>query len=124
MATSAFQTIQNIKRGVPYREFTSLQRKLGVDQNTLAQAINISERTLLRRKNEGRFTRDESDRIHRISRVLARSQKIIGKNAGIAWMLEPKNVLAGHTPLQYSDTEIGALEIEHILGRIEHGIPY
>ena len=36
-------------------------------------------------------------------------------------MTQPKRALGGLTPLRCCDTEIGAREVESLLGRIEHG---
>ena len=37
---------------------------------------------------------------------------------------EPAWALGDVTPLQYADTELGAQEVEDLLGRIEHGVLY
>ena len=36
-------------------------------------------------------------------------------------MTQPKRALGGLTPLRCCDTEIGAREVESLLGRIKHG---
>ncbi len=38
------------------------------------------------------------------------------------WLNRPLRELGGHTPLQMATTEPGALEVERVLGRLEHGI--
>jgi putative toxin-antitoxin system antitoxin component (TIGR02293 family) len=38
------------------------------------------------------------------------------------WLKEPSWALGDVTPLQYADTELGAQEVEDLLGRIEHGV--
>ena len=30
--------------------------------------------------------------------------------------------MSGAVPLEYAETEVGAREVEHLLGRIEHGV--
>lgn len=35
----------------------------------------------------------------------------------------PAERLAGHSPLQHSRTESGAVEVEQLIGRIEHAVP-
>jgi hypothetical protein len=38
------------------------------------------------------------------------------------WFTSPKIPLDGKTPLECADTEIGAKEVEDLLGRLEHGV--
>jgi putative toxin-antitoxin system antitoxin component (TIGR02293 family) len=38
------------------------------------------------------------------------------------WLKEPSWALGDVIPLQYADTELGAQEVEDLLGRIEHGV--
>ncbi len=34
----------------------------------------------------------------------------------------PARALDGETPLNHTDTEVGAREVEHFIGRLEHGV--
>jgi putative toxin-antitoxin system antitoxin component (TIGR02293 family) len=38
------------------------------------------------------------------------------------WLASPQFGLAGSVPLQFADTEVGAREVENLLGRIEYGV--
>jgi putative toxin-antitoxin system antitoxin component (TIGR02293 family) len=38
------------------------------------------------------------------------------------WLKEPNWQLGGTAPIDFIDTEIGAREVENLLGRLEHGI--
>ena len=38
------------------------------------------------------------------------------------WLKTPKKALRGKIPLENADTEIGALEVEDLPGRLEHGV--
>ena len=38
------------------------------------------------------------------------------------WLREPKKALGGEAPLQFARTEVGAREVEHLIGRLEHGV--
>ncbi|MDQ3459226.1 MAG: MbcA/ParS/Xre antitoxin family protein [Deinococcota bacterium] len=38
------------------------------------------------------------------------------------WLRSENLSLGGRTPLEYADTEIGAREVENLLGRIEYGV--
>jgi putative toxin-antitoxin system antitoxin component (TIGR02293 family) len=38
------------------------------------------------------------------------------------WLTSPQVGLGGAVPLEYAETEVGAREVEDLLGRIEHGV--
>jgi len=114
--------IESVKRGVGYDEFEELRVRLGVSASRLAAVIGVSERTLSRRKQEGRLQPDESDRLYRIVRLYRRAVEVLGERSGALWLTTPKRFLGGKTPLEFADTEIGAYEIDQTLGRIEHGV--
>ena len=84
---------------------------------------NIATRTLSRRKTEGRFQTDESERLFRIAALYDRAVEVLGgRDRASAWFKGPKKALGGKTPLQYADTEPGAREVENLLGRLEYGV--
>lgn len=114
--------IRSVKQGISFNEFEQLQAKLGVSTALLATVVGISERTLARRKQEGRLQPDESDRLYRIVRLYQRAVEVLGDAAAREWLTGPKRFLGGKTPLEFADTEIGAYEIDQALGRFEHGI--
>lgn len=113
--------IAAIKAGLPYEAFEDLAASLGVGHSELARTISVSPRTLQRRKGEGRFQVDESDRLFRISRLMARATEVLGSSAA-DWLTTPKRFLGGQTPLAFADTEPGAWEVMQALGRLEHGV--
>jgi len=40
----------------------------------------------------------------------------------LKWLTAPKKELENETPLDYSRTELGAREVEDLIGRLEHGV--
>jgi putative toxin-antitoxin system antitoxin component (TIGR02293 family) len=115
--------IKNIKKGLPISAFEKIQKKLDVSADTLASTVNIASRTLARRKKEGRFRPDESERGLRIASVFDRALQVLhNQNRVQLWFKSPQKGLNGKTPLEYADTEPGAREVEDLLGRLEHGV--
>lgn len=119
--TSATDSINAIKAGLPYQLFEDLAQELGVSPNVLARTIAVPLRTLQRRKREGLFKADESDRLFRIIRLSERVKEALGVG-GATWLTEPKTFLDGQSPLDFADTEAGAWEFMQALGRLEHGV--
>lgn len=115
--------IRELKQGLPMSAFDTLQSAMDVPAKTLANVANIASRTLSRRRKEGRLQTDESERLFRIAALYDRAVEVLGNSERArAWFKGPKKALGGKTPLQYSDTEPGAREVENLLGRLEHGV--
>lgn len=109
--------------GFPYLPFESVLKRLGFTRAQVGAALGLPERTLARRKQEGKFQPLESDRIFGFLQVAAHAIETLGddEKAG-RWLVKPNRALMGKVPLELLDTSIGVSEIEEILGRIEHGL--
>ena len=53
--------IVQLKKGLPVQSLTKLSAQLGVSEIRLAKTVSIAQRTLTRRKKEGRFKTGESE---------------------------------------------------------------
>lgn len=112
-----------IRRGLPAAAVDALTRVTHLTQADLAAAVGIPERTLARRKREGRLNSEESARLIRLARVVARSEEVFEDlEAAMDWLKSPNASLDGDTPLSLLDTDIGAEGVMDTLGRIEHGV--
>jgi putative toxin-antitoxin system antitoxin component (TIGR02293 family) len=116
-------TIGVLKKGLPVSSFEKLHKGIDISSSDLARITNIAIRTLQRRRKQGRFQTDESERLLRLGVLFDKAIEVLGSvDAARDWMKTPKKPLAGKTPLEYCDTEPGAREVEDLLGRIEHGV--
>lgn len=115
--------IASIQSGLAIAELDALQTLLDVPMDALATKLGISKATLHRRKAEGRLDAAESDRVVRYARLMGRAVKVFGaETAARAWLNTPQFGLGGEVPLDFAETEIGAREVENLLGRIEYGV--
>ncbi len=115
--------ILQIKKGLPISSFEKLRKKLDVSDNLLSQIVKIPNRTLNRRKQQGRLNAEESERVLRIARLYDKALDVFeDEEAAENWFKKPARGLAGTPPLKYADTELGAQEVERLLIRIEHGV--
>ncbi len=124
-ATPAGSTLTQVREamrhGVPREAFERLRSHLGVSTEELAEILSIPTRTLARRTD--RFKPDESERLLRVGSVVQKARDVLeDKDSARRWMTQPKRALGGLTPLRCCDTEMGAREVEALLGRIEHGV--
>lgn len=123
----SFDTASLLKRleeGLSYAAFERLKRRLKVSSQELAAAALITKRTLARRKKAGRMHLDESDRLVRLARVFSRAIELYeGDSEGAqGWMMRPNRAFGGVRPFEMAKTDVGAREVENLIGRIEHGV--
>lgn len=117
------ELIEVVRDGLPIEELTDLQACLEVPMERLATLLGISKATLHRRKASGRLDASESDRVVRFARLMGKAVEVFEHpEAARRWLRSPQVGLGGAVPLDYSETEIGAREVEELLGRIEHGV--
>ncbi len=115
--------IRRIQKGLPFAELEALRKDLDLPLDQLAGKLSISRATLHRRKNAGRLSPDESDKVMRFSRLLEQATDLFGSlERGRAWLKFPQYGLGGAVPLDYAGTEAGAREVENLLGRIKYSV--
>ncbi len=115
--------IGRVRDGLPLAEFHALRDLLGLTEERMAGLLGMSRATLHRRKAHGTLDRAASDRLVRFARLLARASDVLGsEKAARSWLAAPAVAFRGECPLDFADTEIGAREVEALLGRIEHGV--
>lgn len=113
-----------IREGVPVNRVTVLSESLDVPLADVLGWLDIPPATMARRVKAGRLGRSEGERTLRLARLLARASDVFGGlERGRTWLQKPQYALGGATPLQFAETEPGALEVERLIGRIEHAIP-
>ncbi|MFN2459486.1 MAG: antitoxin Xre/MbcA/ParS toxin-binding domain-containing protein [Candidatus Velthaea sp.] len=117
--------LQNVIRlGIPAVALDELVRRLGLSRSEAAHVFGIPERTLTRRlSTRSRLTPTESDRAVRVARIVAAALEYLGdESLAVAWLRDENRALGGARPLEQLDTEIGAREVEDVLGRIAYGV--
>ena len=83
----------------------------------------MSRSTLQRRKVNGRLSPDESDKVMRFARLLEHATDVFDNiEKARTWLKHPQYGLGGAVPLDYAETEIGAREVDNLLGRIDYGV--
>jgi putative toxin-antitoxin system antitoxin component (TIGR02293 family) len=113
---------KEIRAGFPYTAVEHFRVAAGLSWAELAGSLGLSVRSLQRRKHQGRLEGYESDRIYRLARIVALSADYLGSSErGIDWLKQPNIVLGGIRPLDAIETELGARQVENVLGRIGYG---
>jgi len=116
--------IRRIEEGFAFAKLEKLQSTSGLPLNLLASVIGIPDRTLARRKAAGKLAPEESERLLRIANLYEKSLELFegDRQAAVSWLSSPNKDLGHQTPLAYAKTEIGAREVEDLIGRLEHGV--
>jgi len=114
-----------VASGLSYSALERLRRAVDLPMSQLAELIRVPTRTLARRKESGRLEPEESDRLLRLSRIVGLTLRLFEGDLSETrrWLSAPHASLGDDAPLAMATTEVGAREVEHLIGRLEHGIP-
>jgi putative toxin-antitoxin system antitoxin component (TIGR02293 family) len=115
---------RRVLQGLSYRAFERFRTQVGLSVSELAKLVSVNERTLSRRKLEGRLQPDESDRLMRAARVFNQAIELFeGDEIGAReWLASTQPAFGGETALDLMRTDSGAREVEQLIGRLEHGV--
>ncbi len=116
--------VRRVERGLPFKALESFGAKTGLPIASISSFLGIPERTLARRKASGKLAPDESERLLRVSLVFEKAVDLFeGRVAqAVAWLSRPKKTLGNESPFDYCRTDLGAREVENLIGRLEHGV--
>jgi putative toxin-antitoxin system antitoxin component (TIGR02293 family) len=116
--------VERVEEGFSFGELERLRQNVGLTREEISELVQIRPRTLDRRRKEGRLHPDESDRLLRASRVFGGAIALFEGDVegALGWLSSPQRALGGAVPLEMARTEIGAREVEGLIGRLEHGV--
>lgn len=120
---SAQALLRSVESGLPYGSLDALTERFGLSRAEVAGALRLPLRTLARRKRERKLHADESDRLVRLARVATTAARVLGheRTAG-SWLRDANVALGGERPIDLLRTDLGARQVEDVLGRIEFGV--
>lgn len=123
-ARSPLAVAEQVSKGIGYEAFEKLRGVIELPAAELARLVNIPSRTLHRRKIEKRLHADESDRLVRLSRIFAEAIALFegDREEARRWFSSPAPALGDRTPLSMTSTDVGAREVEALIGRLEYGV--
>ena len=118
------QVTRQLKTGFSYASLTHFQKQSGLTLEAITKVLQIPRRALAQRNARGSLTPQESERLLRLALVFEKAVDLFeGKtDAARDWLKAPNKALAGASPLAVVETEIGAREVEDLIGRLEHGV--
>jgi putative toxin-antitoxin system antitoxin component (TIGR02293 family) len=116
--------IHQLEHGFSFTALQTFATNSGISVSVITAIVGIPDRTLARRKAATKLTPDESERLLRLSTVFEKAVKLFEGDAvaAVKWLTSPKKALNNLPPLTYCRTELGAREVENLIGRLEHGV--
>ena len=116
--------VARLKKGLPYGAVEEFRRTSQLPLESIRCVMRVSARTLARQKVANRLTPEASERLFRLSRIFDKTVGLFDGDAAAAraWLQSPNRALDQQSPLRLVESEIGAGEVEDLIGRLEHGV--
>ena len=123
-ATHHLTLVEKLRAGLPFKHLQKFAASIDLPWALVCPLVGLSARTLERRRRSGRLSTAESDRLLTTTRVVAMALRLFGEQRDRArgWLLAPQRAFGGATPLELAATDLGAREVEALIGRLEHGV--
>lgn len=122
---TSMEMAELIELGIPQTVAQHLRERLRLTERELARALGVSPKTLQRlaRRRGARLTPMQGDRLYRLARLAAMAEDVFEDvDRAREWLREPQRGLGDRVPLELMRSEVGAREVEDLLGRIEYGV--
>src|SRR5690606_39162431 len=115
---------ERILEGLRFDAVDRIKAHASLTDAELARLLGIGEATLRRARSAGgTLDAPTSDRLYRLSKVVAIAEEVLeGTANAMSWLRRPQPALAGQVPLDLLVTEAGADEVETLLRRIDYGV--
>lgn len=111
-----------IRDGIPFEAYDYFKDKIKMTHHELCTFIGMKGYRKIKHGN-GRLSPISSDRLYRLARVYALAAKVFeDEDKGREWLKRPQYGLGERIPLETASTELGAKEVENLLGRIEYSV--
>ncbi len=123
-ASDRLELSEKVQIGFPFKAFDTLTKSMELTNQQLANLVQISDRTLNRRRKDGKLNADESERLLQFSRIYTMAVDLFEGDSTSAqeWLSNANRALRGLSPLTASKTEIGSREVENLIIRLEQGV--
>ncbi|HEY7296406.1 MAG TPA: antitoxin Xre-like helix-turn-helix domain-containing protein [Xanthobacteraceae bacterium] len=123
---SSFDLADEVRRGLSVDAIDRVSEKVAPDDVNLRHRL-VPKATLARRRRTPgrRLSPEESDRVARLARIWELAMDVWkSEPAARRFLARPHPMLAGRVPREFAiESELGAREVENLIGRVKYGIP-
>lgn len=121
-AQSEQKIVRLVEGGLPTRIINNLLDK-GLTRHEVFDIIIPLRTWKHRRSRHQSLSREESERVLRAARILARAQAVMGsEQAALDWLRAPRKRFEGRAPLDMLRTEAGGRLVDQMLIQIDEGM--
>lgn len=122
--THGRELVESVRAGFPFDVIQQLASLSGFSPAELAGMVKIPQGTLRRRREAGLFSKGESDRLYRLSTIIAASIELFQGNATHAkeWLCKPLRYMGDRRPIDMAETGAEADLMLTFILQLEHGI--
>ena len=114
---------QLVRRGLPKKSASHLQRILGLTNEQMSKLLAISHRTFQRKQEEDVLGAASSEQLIEIAEVIAHALELFGTYDDVhTWLRAPLIGLQGQRPIDLLDNTFNIRQVSVALSRLEHGI--
>ncbi|GAB2631503.1 type II RES/Xre toxin-antitoxin system antitoxin [Belliella aquatica] len=112
------------RNGLSYHDFSKIVEESPVPEDSWADLLHISDRTLQRyKKDQKSFESIHSERILKLGLLFKFGEEVFGDfQLFKSWLFESSIPLGSQSPYSLLDTTFGMELVRDELGRIQHGI--
>jgi putative toxin-antitoxin system antitoxin component (TIGR02293 family) len=111
------------KEGIPKKALLNFAKSINISLRALTGMLNVTERTLQRKKDTDLLNETLSEHILQLAEVYSRGEEVfLDMEQFKIWLDSSNRALGNRKPLALLSSRYGAQMVLNELGRIEHGV--
>jgi len=111
------------KTGLPKKALLSLAARIDLSLKVIAGLVNITERTIQRKKDLDHLSKPVSEQLLQLAEAFSRGEEVFGSLDRMKqWLTAPNKALDDTPPFDFLSSRFGIQMVLDELGRIEHGV--
>lgn len=123
MPTSNLEYYDVVKNGLPKLSVDNLADVMEIPMTVMAEILNLSYKTLTRKKRKDLLSPTVSFHTYEMSDVIAKGFEVFEDATKLNnWLHKPNRALKGKMPFELLDSPTGIKLVHQVLGRLEEGV--
>lgn len=111
--------VDTFRQGLSRKSFDHLKEITGLDNNTLAEALGVSSKTIQRKEIFGVI---QSEKMYELAELYALGISYFGEEGFRRWMDRPLFSIGNRKPVELIDVSEGLMLLKAEIMRLQHGI--
>ncbi len=111
--------VDTFREGLSRKSFDRLKEITGLDNNTLAEALGVSSKTIQRKEVFGVI---QSEKMYELAELYALGISYFGDEGFRRWMDRPLFSIGNRKPIELIDVSEGLMLLKAEIMRLQHGI--